>query len=119
MDQAEKEVSEARPLSHSLPLGGAAPQRGWGWGRTAPGWPGEVRGAVGREEDPCEWNRSAPGLGRASTAPGAEPSRGERVGALEGRMGLLVSSFPSSFFSINNFIFRADAFYFFPSPLQY
>lgn len=68
---------------------------------------------MGREEDPCEWNFSAPGLGRASTAPGAEPWRGERVGALEGRMGLLVSSFPSSFFSINNFIFRELTLFFF------
>lgn len=70
MDQAEKEVSEAGPLSHSLSLGGTAPQRGWEQGRTAPGWSQELRGALGREEDPCEWNHSAPGLGRTSTAPG-------------------------------------------------
>lgn len=110
MDQTEKEVSEARPLLHS-------PQRGWEWSRTAPDWSQEVRGAVRREEDPCEWNCSPPGLRRVSTAPEAEPWRGERVGALGGRMGLLVSSFPSSFFSINNFIFRADAFFPLPSAV--
>lgn len=65
----------------------------------------------------CEWNCSPPGLGRVSTAPEAEPWRGERVGALGGRMGLLASSFPSSFFSINNFIFRADAFFPLPSAV--
>lgn len=38
------------------------------------------------------------------------------MSVLEDRMGLPVSGFPSSFFSINNFIFRADTFFF---PLQY
>lgn len=53
---------------------------------------------------------------RGGAAPGAEPFPGEHVGALEDRMGLLASGFPFSFFSINNFIFRADTFFFF-SPL--
>lgn len=118
VDQTEKEVSEARPLLTQPPLGKephleGAGHRGGAAARLLTGGGGRSgKGNVSVCGLALLEGRRGPKAEGAM--PGAEPSRRERVGALEDRMGLLVSGFPSSFFSINNFIFRADTFFFFP-----